>query len=165
MYFSEDYGVSHMINIDSIDYNFRRNFSDDLAGHYYHRSDARSVAEFVNKNKTDNDIVISTLHTPEYYLNKLDYYYGDYHSGEFTALIACSGTKNIWTNTLMIYKEEELWNIINKHGRGVYIITNSEKYPYRSDVTKEINNKFHKFEVFTDYSGIISVYYLSANRD
>ncbi len=155
MSITEDFSLAHMKGIDSIEYNFRTIYSRKKAAHYYLRSDSRAVAEFVNITRQKGDLVISTLHSPEYYLNQLDYFYLNYRSLRFPGIVSCSGTRNIWTNSLMLYKEEQLLDIIQNRSGKVIIIT-------KSTDADRIYEKFSSNAVFTDASGEISVYIIKS---
>ncbi len=161
---TEDFSIAHMKNIDGVEYNFRTVYSRELSAHYYPRSDSRAVANFVNNTKEDGDLVISTIHNPEYYLDQLDYFYRDYKSIEFPGIIACSGSRNIWTNSLMIYKEKQLWDTIANHSGNVFIITKSRSSKFKSSATEEIHEKFSNNAVFTDVSKRITVYKVGSNN-
>jgi hypothetical protein len=160
---TEDFSLAHMKAIDSAEYNFRTIYSRELSAHYYPRSDSRAVADFINKTRQEGDLVISTLHSPEYYLDRLDYFYRDNNAIEFSGIIACSGTRNIWTNALMLYKEEQLWEVIAAHQGTVFIITKSRDSKFRGSATEIINEKFSNNAVFTDLSNKITVYRLGLN--
>ena len=114
--FSEDFRLNHLVEIDSKEINFRMNYNQGLADHFYFRRDVRSPAEFINSYIQTNDVVISTKRSVEYYLKRrLDYSYEDLHSTEIMALIACNGEKEIWTNANLVYRETELLKLIKNH--------------------------------------------------
>ena len=160
---SEDFSVYHMRKIDSKEVNFRINYDFFKARHYYIRMDYRCPAQIVNENIDDGHIVITTLSPTEYYLNFLDYIYIDYCSGKFWGRIACAGTRDLWTNSKLIYKEDRLYNVVDHHPSTVWLIAASEKAKYRSRTSKKINEKYREYIFGKSVDGMINVYKI--NRD
>ncbi len=77
-FLSDDFGINHMIQIDSKEYNFRTVLRSDLVRHYFQRADVRTPAEIINKKASANDIIIINELNMAYYLNRLDYAYIKY---------------------------------------------------------------------------------------
>ena len=122
---TEDFDINHMKKIDRKKVNFRLNYGPSRTRHYYTRRDYRTPAQMINAEIDNTDIVISTLIPVDYYLERLDYIYIDLRSNELPGKIACSGTKELWSNTNLLYKEANLWHILDNHSSTVWIIARS----------------------------------------
>ena len=157
---SEDYSIKHMFNIDKKEFNYRTVYDWPTKGHFIYREDYRSPAEIINNNVANDDIVISTLLVPDYYLNKLDYQYRNYKNREFMGVIACGGEKEIWTNKHLIYKEEDLLKLITESPSSVWIIMHSDKFKYKSSTETFIAKKYNDKLFYTSEDGMIAVYKL-----
>ncbi|MFX0199069.1 MAG: ArnT family glycosyltransferase [Candidatus Hodarchaeota archaeon] len=162
--YSEDYSLSHMINIDSKEVNFRMNMYPKLGGHYYRRMDYRTPAQTINQHLQDDDIVISTLGPPDYYLNRLDYYYCDYREHDFSSISACSGKRERWSNAKLIYKEDSLWSILDNQHSTIWLIAQAEKAYYRPTISRKILKKYSKDVFGKSMDGMINVYKISRSR-
>jgi hypothetical protein len=123
---TEDFGIDHMKRIDKKEINFRLVYRTSRARHYYNRMDYRSPALLINDEIEDNDIVISLFTPVDYYLKRIDYNYIDLRSGKLPGVVACEGTKDLWSNSKLIFKESNLWHIVDKHPSTVWIIAPSE---------------------------------------
>ena len=98
------------------------NYNKERAGHYYSRVDVKSPAEIVNKHAKEGDLIVTTVIHSEFYLEKLDYFYVNHESRRFAILSAEGGKKELWTNANLLYKEVDIFEVINKSPKDVWII-------------------------------------------
>lgn len=114
---TEDFDSKHLMEIDSANINFRKNFSPSQRDHYYPRWDSRYVSEIVNNEANKDDIIVSDEQTSQFYLNRLDYLYRDYRSFDFKNESVNNGKNERWTNAKLIYKYDGLINVLS-HGQN-----------------------------------------------
>ncbi len=122
--FTEDFNAKHLLEIDSVDINFRKNFSPSQRDHYYPRWDSRYVSEIVNNEANKDDIIVSDEQTSQFYLNRLDYLYRDYRSFDFKNESVNNGKNERWTNAKLIYKYESLLNVLSEGKNTKWLIIN-----------------------------------------
>jgi len=160
LFVSEDFNFNHIINIDSKEVNYRMNYGVDseIAKVYIRRYDVRTPAEVINKNASKEDIIIATLLTVDYYLDRIDYVYKDYRKRGFTNMAISDGTSDLWTNSKLLYKEEDMLEIIKNPGKTVWICAYSEKsknpWPIESILAEEFENSLY----YTSIDETINVY-------
>ena len=104
MIFTKDFNFRHLFYIDSPEVTYRINYTPKEAEFYFWREDYKSPSEMVNENASENDIIISTLDLPVYYLKKMDYIYRSLEDREFDGISRDHGKKELWTNANLIYK-------------------------------------------------------------
>lgn len=166
---TEDFGIDHMKKIDSKEVNFRLDYGPSRTRHYYTRRDYRTPALTINEQIKDGDIVISLLTPPDYYLKHLDYIYIDSRSKRLPGVVACSGTKELWSNANLIYKEANLWHILDHHPSTVWIIAASDTPRYSSGksvemprklraISEKISQRYNLHPYKTSVDGMIDVY-------
>lgn len=151
---SKDFNLNHILNIDSEKVNFRQTYTKQYTGHYILRRDYRGVAEFINKEASDEDIIISTLHPVLYYTDKADYVFFGHEFANFSHYIACEGKKDLWTNRPLIYRKELLFDLVDNAKRDVWIVLNI-KHPRNDEV--EVLNKYRSDVYYTARDGILGV--------
>jgi hypothetical protein len=122
---AEDFNMNHLLHSGSKEIYLRMNYKEKLAGHYYSRSDAYTPAEFVNTHRKDEDIVLTTVIQTEHYLNQLDYFYLDFNSDRLLIMSAEQGSREVWTNVNLLYKEADFFDIIENNLTDVWIIADA----------------------------------------
>jgi hypothetical protein len=124
MLISKDWNTNHIFNVDSYDINFRTVYSNNynLTKHYYPRRDKADPAEYVNKNRKEDDIVIISEIPFDYYLDRFDYVYRSFDHKEFGAISCDQGKLERWSNAPLIYKEKDLYNLIENAKSYVWLI-------------------------------------------
>jgi hypothetical protein len=140
MLISKDWNSNHIFHVDDYNINFRTIYSNkyNLTKHYYPRRDKADPAEFVNKNRGNNDIVIITEIPVEYYLDKTDYIYRDYDHKEFRGVSCNQGKLERWSNIPLIYKEDHLYSLIeNTKGYAWLILLERRKFPDQISIRKK----------------------------
>jgi hypothetical protein len=166
---TEDFGIDHMKKIDSKEVNFRLDYGPSRTRHYYTRRDYRTPALIINEQIKDGDIVISLLTPPDYYLKHLDHIYVNSRSKRLPGVVACSGTKELWSNANLIYKEANLWHILDHHPSTVWIIAASDTPRYSSGksvkmprklraISEKISQRYNLHPYKTSVDGMIDVY-------
>ena len=148
LFFSEDFNLNHLVNIDSKEINYRINFPLVQKIHFYPRWDTRSPSEFINRNANDSDIVIINEQVNDFYLNKLDYIYRNYQGVEFPGESVDNGKKERWTDANLIYTNKQFIDLLkdNVHRKWLIVNTLWEKQ------TQEQNNFFRDFGKYAVYT-------------
>ncbi len=136
-YFSEDHEVKYLTNVDSLKNSFRINYPRKLAETYYFKENYKSTAKIISQNMKPNDITISTVAPIEYYLPKLDYYYRSYDDVEFWGRSRDGGRKEVWTNSNLLYKENQLINLVDESKVNIWLITYTNTRPGPLLLTKD----------------------------
>jgi hypothetical protein len=162
---SEDFNFDHIYNINSKRIHFKEDYGRELAGLYYYREDYKSPAEVINKKRQNNEIVISLLAPMEYYLDNLDYYYRNYKDEEFTGRSRERGKKEIWTNSKLIFKEEDLLQKLTHRDKTIWLITYSDKRNYSSELDKKLNFKYNNYLFYVNINNTINVFKLPQNSN
>lgn len=154
---SEDFGLNHMLYIDSMEINYRMDYDEKIAEHYYTRADYKTPAEYINHNIEVGHIVITSELTPEYYLEQLDYVYRDHKHGEFSAVSTSGGKRERWTGANLIYREAELYNLIKKAKSTVWMIASKKTMKWHEDQIA-IYQKYSDKIVYTSIDDAVVVY-------
>jgi len=162
--FFEDFSIYHMKRIDSKEVNFRMNLNLPKVRHYYGRRDYKTPALIINENIGNGNIVVSSLTPPDYYLNQLDYSYINWKEDRFSIRSCFAGTKDLWSNSKLIYKEEALWDIVDNHPSIVWLIAASDKAKPSSQISRKISEKYHKYIFGSSIDGMINVYKIIGKR-
>jgi len=173
---TEDFSIGHMKRIDSKEVNFRIVYKPSITRHYYTRRDYKTPALMINAEIAEDDIVISTFTPADYYLKRLDYIYIDSQSDRLPGVVACSVSKELWSNAKLIYKEANLWHIVENHRSTVWIIVASDTTKYGSGtsakmpqelraISKKISQRYNLHRYKTSVDGMIDIYRLDpANK-
>jgi len=143
--YTEDFSFAHMLEIDSEKVNYRKIYNDNLKQHYYPRYDFRTPAQYINQHSSENDSIIITATPFEYYLERLDYVYVNYRHTEFRNIARMMGKKEKWTNAKLIYKIDQLKELVDKECNHTWIINKSGD---RNMFEKEV---FSMYSIYTMY--------------
>jgi hypothetical protein len=153
----EDFQSDHLWNIDSDRILYRLQYNSWKKGQYYNRYDFRSPALLVNEGLKAGDIVVSTTYGVPYYLRQLDYFYRNYQSEWIKAIMACNGTKDLWTNANLIYRPEKLLTLLNNAKSTTWVIMQTSSKINKSELD-DIQRIFATYRVFQTVDGNIEVY-------
>jgi hypothetical protein len=153
----EDFQIDHLWNIDSDRILYRLQYNSWGKGQYYNRYDFRSPALLVNEGLKAGDIVVSITYGVPYYLRQLDYFYRNHQSEWIKAIMACNGTKDLWTNANLIYKPEKLLTLLNNAKSTTWVIMQTSSKINKSELD-EIRKIFASYRVFQTVDGTIEVY-------
>jgi len=164
-FISEDHNLSHLINIDSKEVSFRMNYPRYLAGTYYYKEDYESGAKIIKEKMSNTDLIVTTVAPIEYYLPKLDYYYRSYKDPEFSVRSRNKGTLEVWTNTKLIYKENQLIELIEESKTNIWLITYSENRPGVPEFDKELIKKYSGNPSYSNLDGSLNIYYIKASHN
>jgi len=159
---TKDFNLTHLLRVDSPEINFRTAYGEQLSRHYYSRQDYRSPAEVVNANMEFNDGVVTTVTPVDYYLKQLDYIFVGIYESRFSGVSACGGTRELWTNASLLYKDEQLFDLINNFPRTIWLIAKSENMKKWFPVETLINEKYRQFLFSRSIDGKINVYKIPA---
>jgi len=159
---SEDFNINHLKNIDSKEINFRMNFSLPLTEHYYPRWDVKTPAEVINKNAGLNDIVIINEQINDYYLNKLNYIYRDYHGADFPGESVDIGRMERWTGAKLIYDDKKLIDLLKKDDRIKWLLLNTI-WSTRFLKADSFFVQFNKYAVYANDDSSAIVYKIPPN--
>lgn len=151
---SKDFSLNHMLNIDSAKINFRQDYNKLFTSHYIMRRDYKGMAEFIEANAKDGDIVISAHQTVDYYTNKLDYILFGWNENNFGHYTACRGKKDRWTNADLIYDVPYLFNMVDKAKSTTWIMINIKSL--RSD-EKQVFERYKDHLYFEAQDGILAI--------
>ena len=164
VFFSSDFSIYHLINIDSKEVHFRTIYKPDQATVYFFRNDYVTPAEVINKKMSQSDITITTQAPIEYYLKRLDYYYRDYTDGEFSGRSRLGGEKEIWTNANLIYTKKDLFRLIKNSRSTIWLSDFSNKRPGIQSTDKEINKAFSKYIYYVNIDSTINVFKIPPSK-
>ena len=156
MILSEDFGIDHLWNINSERILYRMEYDDKLAGHYYLRWDYRAVGEFIRTNLKSDDIIASSARFIQYYLGKLDYLYLDQESSVLRRVLACGGTKDLWTNADILYKPEKFSQLLEDSQHTIWLVLRS--YRLSNQIEKDLAEQYKDFHVFRSVDGHLNVF-------
>jgi hypothetical protein len=127
--FTEDFDIHHLRYVDSESVHFRTNMKPFLAHHYYKRVNMRAVAAWLMDNATDDDIVISSLQSLDFYYPTIDYFYMDSSDKRFSGWACRGGTVERWGNTPLLYSIAALRAQFDSGKQVFYVIRRPDLDP------------------------------------
>ena len=155
---TEDFNFNHVLNIDSAKINFRKNYGHELTRHYIMRRDYKGVAEVIEANAKDGDLVISAHQTVHYYTEKVNYIIFGYKNRQFRSYTACKGKKDSWTGANMIYQIDQLLDLTKHSNNNIWIVVNIAKPRYdEAEVIQRYKDKLF----FEAQDGILGIFKLN----
>jgi hypothetical protein len=157
---SEDFGIQHLTGISSPEINFRTIYPPARQLLYYPRQDYASPARHINENIQEGDLVISMIPVVDFYLNKMDYRFESRESGRFRIISACGGERDIWSNARLLSREEELFSLIARREKPVWILAYSALRPYRAKEEAMIEGEYENALVYSNIDKTINVFRL-----
>jgi hypothetical protein len=160
-FMTEDFNLNHVLNIDSAKINFRQNYSHQLTRHYIMRRDYRGVAEVIEANAQDGDVVISAHQTVNYYTKKVNNILFGYKIKQFSSYTACKGKKDSWTNADLIYQIDQLLELIEHSKNNIWIVVNIAEPRYDE---AEVIQRYRDKLFFEAQDGILGVFKLNRDR-
>ncbi len=160
LWFSEDFNLAHLTHIDSKEVNFRMNYNinSSRAAHVIRRFEVRTPAEFVNRQMSPEDIIITSIYPVEYYLKRMDYFYRNMNRKTFTSISMQYGERERWTNARLLKTESELLNLLTFPGKTIWFISYSPEYKNSSPEERKIARLYRKNLVYTSLDGMVLVY-------
>ncbi|MDR4503188.1 MAG: glycosyltransferase family 39 protein [Candidatus Scalindua sp.] len=153
---TDDFEINHLWNISSPQINFRMHHDLQKAIHFYPRCDFKSPANFIDKNAGENDIIIIKELPCCHYLKRISYVFKSDKNIEFSAISILNGTKEFWTGAYLMYKYDDLVNLLNNIKETVWIIDYTEKYPGSVNPQLRFEN-LSKYAVYTSIDGAFNV--------
>jgi hypothetical protein len=158
---TEDFGWAHMMHIDSMAWNYRLPLGKALTEHYYPRRDYRTPAEFVNRRARPKDVIIITSSSIAYYLKRTDYVYRNFRNSEFAAFACDHGQRERWTGARLLYRKQDLFNVIDKAPGNVWLIADRLWGPAPKAVLKQ---PYSAKMVYRGRAGKVEVYKINRSR-
>jgi hypothetical protein len=158
---AEDFEIHHLVNINTAEINFRQSYPAKRAELYYQRDDYRTPAEYINRHREEGDMIISTLSALPFYLEHLDYRFLDYRRVEFSAQSACRGDKALWSNADLIYRDGDLFRIIDDRPGPVWLAMSAHE-AFR--LNQRIERAYQAKAVYRNLDETIVVYRISAKN-
>jgi hypothetical protein len=122
------------------------------------RRDYKGVAEVIEANAKEGDLVISAHQTVHYYTKKVNNIFFGYKNKQFRSYTACKGEKDSWTNADLIYKIEQLLDLIQHSKTNIWIVVNIAKPRYDE---AEVIQRFRDKLFFEAEDGILGVFKLN----
>ena len=77
---------------------------------------------------------------------------------EFQIRSRLNGTKEAWTNTNLIYMEEDFFNILSSSNSIIWLTSLSNKRPGASPLEERINQEFSEYLYYVNFDSTINVY-------
>lgn len=161
---SEDFGVDHLWNIDSDRILYRIGMDRAKFLHYYPRYDFRTTAAFVNQRQKDGDVMVSTVYGIPYYLRRINYFVQSYEFAKFDNVVACNGTKDLWANATLIYRLQDLKNLLENRESTIWLIAQPQFRPISKSEPDYIEFTYGRYKVFQSVDGTLDVYRIPANQ-
>ena len=126
--FTEDFGMRHLLEVDSGPVNFRVGMSRVLMDHYYPRNEIRGVADWLGGEVRGNDLVITGIPSLDEYYRHIDYFYLDQGDSRYETYVCADERTDRWTNHRVLYTAASLEPLVAT-GRRVYlsVYANSER--------------------------------------
>ena len=155
---SPDYYLHHLLNITSKEIRYRTIYSPKHADMYYFQEDYKTPAEVINKNMNSSDIIVTTQTPIEYYLNRLDYDYVNYKFDEFPIISRLNGKKEVWTNANLIYREKDLFQLLDHSNSTIWLTDFSKKRYGVSPTEMKINKEFKRYLYYVNIDSTINVF-------
>jgi hypothetical protein len=155
---ADDYNLRHLLQIDTKEVNFRADFSLERHLHLWRREDYKTTAEFVNARMQKDDVVASTTRASRFYLKRLDYVYMEVQAPEFRSSVGCGGERELWTNARLIYRHDDMLEMLGQNNVPVWLITRSGRFPWRNSVELAVAERFRAQLQYRGLGGGIDVY-------
>jgi hypothetical protein len=159
---SEDADPLYAWNIKTPEITYRMNMSKWRTDVVYRRWDYRSPAEFVNQQAANDDVLVTTMQSVPFYLDRLEYFYRSDTSGEFLAIAACGATRELWSNAGLVYKEQALEELVDSRTTGMWLIFRAPDRDEAWPIEATLGRKNKAFERYVSADDRIAVFYLPA---
>lgn len=143
--FSRDFNFYHLTNIDREEVNYRMVYeNNNYKKHLYRRWDIKAPTDYVKNNMHENDLIMINENSHEYYLPKVDYYNFNYMHRAFIAISVNEGTKERWSNSILINNNNDLLNLIENRDKTIWFIVYPENWLFELDFYERYKNYFVK---------------------
>lgn len=120
---TEDFHIGHIMNVSSMEYNFRLGENRKFSSHWYPRADLKTPSEYVNKVYREGDVIVVGVIGSAYYLDKPFVNYITFESDRFFALSRKEGKEEQWTGRPLIYNLEQFLNLVPfNRNKSVWVI-------------------------------------------
>ncbi|MCB9258730.1 MAG: glycosyltransferase family 39 protein [Ignavibacteriales bacterium] len=158
---SRDFSLYHLLNIDKEDVNYRMIYANNYKKHLYRRWDVKTPTDYIKNNMQLDDVIMINENSQEYYLPKVDYFNFDFRHRAFVALSASAGKKEKWSDAKLIYKNDDLLNLIEKRSNTIWFIVYPELWLNEIDFYK----RYDKYLVYQGIDKMLKVYKFDYPQD
>ncbi len=168
IYFSEDFNLSHLINIDSYESNHRINYTIQYAEHLYPRYDYYSIANYINKNAAPDDVVVISTPTLEMYIkdNVNINYFMTRENNEFISHSSCEGTRELWSRKPLIDNYKDLYKTLNQETHTKWLILHGKRgNPYTTKKHEILKEKVQPFQTYANEDRTLVLYRIGPERE
>ncbi len=123
MVISEDFNFYHLSHITQPNIMYRTQYNLDEQNHYYPRRDFRTPATFINSRVKSNELIVSEVSPVDLYLQRpIDIIYLPIEQKRFWTRAALLATKDRWTDADLIYRREDLRQLLNQNSQPIWLI-------------------------------------------
>ena len=150
---SEDFSFAYATSIDTPEVNFR--LKHTTAEQHYLRLDFRTPAQFVNRHAKEQDIVIISNPTLDFYLERFNYMYTNHQLAIFGSRVCEQGRTDKWTGKPILYTVDQVSEIVSTTMSDVWIVSQS-RFSNRFD--EELAARYTDHAVFSGIDGGLTVY-------
>jgi hypothetical protein len=120
---SEDFSLTHLINVDEEKTNFRVGIPNALAGHWVSRADVRSAAQWLAGNaQSPHDLTVNGVPSVDFYYPNFNFTYVDHSHQRFAAYACTQGTRERWGNRPLLSSVSSLKDQIATHRRTFLVV-------------------------------------------
>ncbi len=162
MLWSEDYSLRHLLHIDTFEYNYRQSARD--ADHFYAREDYRSPAQYINEQLQPQDVVVSAVVPASWYLQRQDYHYSNFQSGEFERISCDRGQREKWTRKPLLYRVDALGDIVQSTAGTTWLLLPGAAREADDHIDHGVAAQFADALVFTSPDKAVDVYAIKPER-
>lgn len=109
---TEDFHIGHIMDVSSMEYNFRLRDLRKLAPHWYPRADLKTSPEYINRNYKEGDVIVVGVIGSSFYLKKPFVNYISFGSDRFFALSRKEGREELWTGRPLVYNLAQFLSLV-----------------------------------------------------
>lgn len=153
IWLSDDFGLHHMLHINSMEINYRLIYDEAKKLHYFHRFDYQTPAEYVNRHREKADVVINSQYSTNYYLDRVDYFYVNDRYWGFTQHSCDLGRRDRWSNAPLIHSPQALFSLVESAETTVWLLL---RHNYWFD--NDIYTRYREHVVYKSVDGVFDVY-------
>jgi hypothetical protein len=161
---SEDINFSYVKNIATDHVIFRTNLTKWQEDIVYRRWDYESPAVYVNQAISDGEEVLTTSQSVPFYLDRLDYFYRRESGTDFLPVTACGGTRDLWSNASLVFKQDRLESIVEERVGALWLVLRSSDRDEASPEERKIAIQHSDKIQHVSRDGRLTVFYLPNNE-
>jgi hypothetical protein len=158
---AEDFSYGHIIAIGTPEVNFRTRYDEGRKALYMHRRDFSSPAFYVNEHRQAGERVISAVRVSDFYLRQTDLVYIDHRRRSFANYLACGGHRELWSHAPLLYRLEELRDLLQSSKQPVWIIVYADAWG--GEELRMLRTEYAQQRVYRNIDSTIDVYRIPAH--